>query len=62
VVIPNGDFSTFGIKARWATTAQEGHYTISAQIDSFSGKEMPIHNNADSDKIEFFDDRLPVEP
>jgi hypothetical protein len=55
VVIPAGGLSRFGIKARWVAEAQEGIYTISVQIDSFSGNEIPINNNSDADKIDFFD-------
>jgi hypothetical protein len=55
VVIPAGGLSRFGIKARWVAEAQEGIYTISVQVDSFSGNEIPINNNSDADKIDFFD-------
>jgi hypothetical protein len=55
IVIPNGGFSYFGIKARWSTVAQEGIYTISTQIDSGSGNENRIDNNSDAEKIDFFD-------
>ena len=54
IVIPAGGFSNFGIKARWASEAQQGLYTISVQIDSFSGKENPINNNSDAEKIDYF--------
>ncbi len=55
IVIPGGDFSYFGIKARWSTVAQEGIYTITSQIDSGSGNENRIDNNSDAEKLDFFD-------
>ena len=55
IVIPSGNFSYFGIKARWATVAQEGIYTITSQIDSGSGNENRIDNNSDAEKLDFFD-------
>ena len=55
IVISSGDFSYFGIKARWSTVAQEGIYTITSQIDSGSGNENRIDNNSDAEKLDFFD-------
>lgn len=54
IFIPGGNFSYFGIKARWSTVAQVGVYTITSQIDSGSGNETRIDNNSDAEKIDFF--------
>lgn len=52
---PAGSFSYFGIKTKWSSPATEGKYTITVQIDSWSGNENRIDNNADAEKIDFFD-------
>ncbi|MDD2599353.1 MAG: Ig-like domain-containing protein [Kiritimatiellae bacterium] len=53
IIIPRGEMSYFGIKARWESAETEGFYTITVQIDSGSGGESRIDNNADAEKIEF---------
>ncbi|HOX04249.1 MAG TPA: SdrD B-like domain-containing protein, partial [Verrucomicrobiota bacterium] len=55
IFIPAGSFSYFGIKTKWSSPATEGKYTITVQIDSWSGNENRIDNNADAEKIDFFD-------
>lgn len=54
IVIPSGGSSMIGLKARWSSAEQRGAYTITVQIDSYSGREMPIKNNSDGERIEFF--------
>jgi hypothetical protein len=52
--IPAGGFSTFGIKALWNAGPTEGQYTITAQIDSWSGGENRIDNNSDAERLDYF--------
>jgi hypothetical protein len=52
--IPAGGFSTFGIKALWNAGPTQGQYTITAQIDSWSGGENRIDNNSDAEKLDYF--------
>jgi hypothetical protein len=52
--IPSGGFSTFGIKALWNAGPTQGQYTITAQIDSWSGGENRIDNNSDAEKLSYF--------
>jgi uncharacterized repeat protein (TIGR01451 family) len=52
--IPAGGFSTFGVRALWDAGPNQGQYTITSQIDSFSGNETRIDNNSDAEKIDYF--------
>ena len=52
--IPAGGFSTFGFKALWNAGQTQGLYTITSQIDSFSGGENRIDNNSDAEKLDYF--------
>ena len=52
--IPAGSFSTFGIRAVWDAGPNQGQYTITSQIDSFSGNETRIDNNSDAERVDYF--------
>jgi len=54
VVIPSGGFSDFGFSASWDSGQTEGIYTITSQIDSWSGGEDRIDNNSDAEKLDYF--------
>ena len=53
-VIPAGGFSYFGFKAIWNAGQTRGRYTITSQIDSWSGGEDRIDNNVDAEKLDYF--------
>jgi uncharacterized repeat protein (TIGR01451 family) len=53
-VIEAGGFSTFGFVAEFDPGNTKGVYTLTSQIDSFSGGELRIDNNVDSEKIDYF--------
>ena len=55
-VIDAGSFSNFGFNAVWNAGQTLGIYTITSQIDSGSGGENQISNNADAEKIDYFID------
>jgi len=54
VVIPAGGFSYFGFSAAWNAGQTQGIYTITSQIDSWSGGEDRIDNNSDAEKLDYF--------
>jgi hypothetical protein len=54
VVIPSGGFSYFGFSAAWNSGQTQGIYTITSQIDSWSGGEDRIDNNSDAEKLDYF--------
>jgi hypothetical protein len=56
VVIAGGTSYFVGIKARWTSFNQVGIYTISINIDSGSGSENRFDNNADAERVLFFND------
>jgi uncharacterized repeat protein (TIGR01451 family) len=53
-VITAGGFSYFGFYAKWDAGATRGVYTITSQIDSWSGNENRIDNNVDSERLDYF--------
>jgi hypothetical protein len=53
-VIPAGSYSKFGFTANWNAGATQGSYTITSQIDSWSGGEERIDNNVDAEKLDYF--------
>jgi hypothetical protein len=53
-VIPAGSFSYFGFNAKWDAGQTRGIYTITSQIDSWSGGENRIDNNVDAEKLDYF--------
>ena len=53
-VISAGGFSYFGFNAIWSAGATEGEFTITSQIDSFSGGEDRIDNNVDAEQLDYF--------
>jgi len=53
-VISAGGFSYFGFNAKWDAGATRGVYTITSQIDSWSGGEDRIDNNVDSERLDYF--------
>ena len=53
-VIDAGTFSRFGFYANWNAGETWGVYTITSQIDSWSGGENRIDNNVDAEKIDYF--------
>ncbi len=54
--IDAGSFSYFGFNAVWNAGETLGIYTITSQIDSGSGGENQISNNADAEKLDYFID------
>jgi hypothetical protein len=54
VVIPAGGFSTFGFHATFDPGATKGVYTITSQINSYSGGENRIDNNVDAERLDYF--------
>ncbi len=54
VVIPAGGFSTFGFRVSFDPGSTRGFYSITAQILSGGGGEIRVSNNADSEKIDYF--------
>lgn len=54
VVIPAGSFSTFGFAAIFDPVNTMGIYTLTSQIDPYSGGENRINNNADAERIDYF--------
>jgi hypothetical protein len=53
-VIEAGSFSRFGFYANWNGGETWGVYTITSQIDSWSGGENRIDNNVDAEKLDYF--------
>ncbi len=53
-VITAGMFSCFGFNIEWDAGATKGVYTITSQIDSWSGGENRIDNNVDSERLDYF--------
>jgi hypothetical protein len=53
-IINGGNFSTFGFNAVWDAGQTKGFYTITSQIDSWSGGEDRIDNNVDAEKLDYF--------
>ena len=56
VSIPAGGFLSFGFRVRFNPGNTTGVYTITSQIVSGSGGENIINNNADSEKIDYFNE------
>lgn len=52
--IAGGNFSTFGFRATWDAGLTQGNYTLTSQIDSWSGSENRIDNNSDAEKLDYF--------
>jgi hypothetical protein len=52
--INGGNYSTFGFNAKWDAGQTRGVYNITSQIDSWSGGEDRINNNADAEKLNYF--------
>ncbi len=53
-VINAGSFSAIGIKVIFDPQNARGTYTITSQLQSFSGGEMRVNNNADAEKLDYF--------
>ncbi|MEN8251549.1 MAG: hypothetical protein ABFS32_21675, partial [Bacteroidota bacterium] len=53
-VIPAGSYSYFGFNTSWDSLQTTGIYTITSQIDSYSGGEERIDNNVDAEKLDYF--------
>jgi protocatechuate 3,4-dioxygenase beta subunit len=53
-VIPAGGYSYFGFRAVWDAGQTRGRYTITSQIDSWSGGEDRIDNNVDAERLDYF--------
>ncbi|MBP8261637.1 MAG: hypothetical protein KA118_18460, partial [Verrucomicrobia bacterium] len=53
-VISAGGYSYFGFNATWDAGQTRGIYTITSQIDSWSGGEERIDNNVDAEKLNYF--------
>jgi hypothetical protein len=53
-VIPSGQSSTFGFRCTWNAGQTTGIFTMTSQIDSGSGNENRIDNNADAEKLDYF--------
>jgi hypothetical protein len=52
--ITAGGSSTFTFNTQWSAGQTTGYYTITLQLDSFSGGEVKVNNNADAEKIDYF--------
>jgi hypothetical protein len=52
-VIPASDYSVFGFRATFTPGQTRGVFTITCQIDSWSGGENRIDNNVDSQRLEY---------
>ena len=53
-VIPAGGSSTFGFRVTFNPGGARGVYTITSQVVSGGGGEVKVTNNADSEKIDYF--------
>ena len=53
-LINAGSFSVIGIKVIFDPQNARGTYTITSQLQSFSGGEMRVNNNADAEKLDYF--------
>jgi hypothetical protein len=53
-VIPSGGSLTFGFRVTFNPGSSRGIYTITSQLVSGSGGEVRVSNNADSEKIDYF--------
>jgi hypothetical protein len=53
-VIPSGGSLTFGFRVTFNPGSTRGIYTITSQLVSGSGGEIRVSNNADSEKIDYF--------
>jgi hypothetical protein len=54
VVIPAGGFSTFGFTIVFNPDTSRGLYTITSQVVPGSGGEIRSSNNADSERLDYF--------
>lgn len=52
--IQDGGYSTFGFRVTFDPGNTRGVYTITSQIVSGGGGEVRVNNNADSEKIDYF--------
>jgi CshA-type fibril repeat protein len=55
-VIIAGGFSSFGFNAIWDPGQTAGVFSLTSQIDSFSGGEVKIDNNVDAESLNYFID------
>jgi len=53
-VIPAGGSSTFGFRVIFNPGSSKGFYSITSQLVSGAGGEVRVTNNADSEKIDYF--------
>jgi uncharacterized repeat protein (TIGR01451 family) len=53
VILADGALD-FGIRCTWNAGLTQGIFTITSQIDAFSGEENRIDNNSDAEKLEYF--------
>ena len=53
-VISAGSSSAIGIKVKFDPQNARGSYTITSQLQSGSGGEMRVNNNADAEKLDYF--------
>ena len=54
VVIPAGNSSTFGFTIVFTPDTSRGLYTITSQVVPGSGGEIRSSNNADSERLDYF--------
>jgi len=52
--IPAGEASTFGFRVTFDPGSTRGVYTVTSQVVSGGGGEARVSNNADSEKIDYF--------
>jgi hypothetical protein len=53
-VIPAGGSTTFGFMVTFNPGSTRGIYTVTSQLVSGSGGEIRVSNNADSEKLDYF--------
>jgi hypothetical protein len=53
-VIGAASFSTIGVRLRFDPQNARGSYTITSQLQSGSGGESRVNNNADAEKLDYF--------
>jgi hypothetical protein len=53
-VITGNDSLYFGIRCNWNAGQTQGLFTITSQIDAWSGGENRIDNNSDAEKLDYF--------
>jgi hypothetical protein len=53
-VITGNDSLYFGMRCNWDAGLTQGLFTITSQIDAFSGGENRIDNNSDAEKLDYF--------